>query len=94
MLSSHAGSYLHSAGVPGVCFQVTRVHEQDFYGIIFEDGAYDRLSAENATSSLDIRRLVCSEVADYKFHSVWQLKRDYHAGKFVPAFARMPGAFR
>jgi hypothetical protein len=71
-------------GAVGVCYEVYDIGHVG-YSIIFQNGAYDGFSEEEAEKLLEEVGFEDS-VADYDFTNVMRLSEDFNKGVFKKAF--------
>jgi hypothetical protein len=73
-------------GELGVCYGSSDFEGQPVYGFIFETGRFVVFTAEGAAQTLTLTGRVCESVADYRYGGDAQLRMDFRAGRFNPAF--------
>jgi hypothetical protein len=73
-------------GEVGVCYGVSDFEGQKVYGFVFETGRFIVLTPDDAAQALKMSGRICEAVADYVYTGDVQLKADFRAGRFTPAF--------
>jgi hypothetical protein len=73
-------------GEVGVCYGVSDFEGRKVYGFIFETGRFIVLTPDDAAQALKMSGRICEAVADYVYTGDVQLKADFRAGRFTPAF--------
>ena len=73
-------------GEVGVCYGVGDYEGEKVFGFIFEAGRFIVLNLDDAVQALNIAGRICEAVADYVYRGDAQLKTDFRAGRFAPAF--------
>lgn len=81
---------LFDLGEPGVCYESYRVGDRPGWSFLFARGGYDGFSPRDVALCLHLTGEVAPELAGYRFRNVGQLQADHDAGRFAPAFARVP----
>lgn len=56
-------------------------------GLIFENGAYDGFSEQDAEVCMVTPIRLCNSLTNYQFKNVTRLSEDFANGQFSPAFA-------
>jgi hypothetical protein len=73
-------------GEVGVCYGISDFEGHKVYGFVFETGRFIVLTSDDAAQALSIPGRICEAVSDYTFAGDAQLKADFRAGRFTPAF--------
>ena len=76
-------------GEPGVVYEEYRLKGHPGWSVIFRSGRHDGFSPDDVEMCLHVTGQVAPEVASYQFSDARQLERDYEAGRFTAAFARV-----
>lgn len=77
-------------GEVGVCYECYEIDGRPGWSVIFRGGRYDGFSPGKIEAMLLLTGLVCGSLQGYRFENVTRLDRDYAAGLFDEAFARVP----
>ena len=73
-------------GEIGVCYEVYNLDNRPGYSFLFQSGRYDGFSPDDVAMFLMVTEEICPTIADYQFHSVMRLCRDFEQGRFDEAF--------
>ena len=73
-------------GEVGVCYGVAEFEGEQVYGFIFETGRFIVLYADDVMRALNVTGRICEALAEYNYAGDEQLKSDFRAGRFTPAF--------